>query len=77
MIGRLGPTEFAVLAPGTNAVGARLLAKRLAESLNGGGLHVRSSYEAVANVGYTPIEPVELLVRAAAAVRTGRVVAGT
>jgi len=77
VIGRLGPTEFAVLAPGTNAVGARLLAKRLAESLNGGGLHVRSSYEAVANVGYTPIEPVELLVRAAAAVRTGRVVAGT
>jgi len=77
VIGRLGPTEFAVLAPGTNAVGARLLAKRLAESLNGGGLHVRLSYEAVANVGYTPIEPVELLVRAAAAVRTGRVVAGT
>lgn len=79
VIGRLGPTEFAVLAPGTDASGAKRLAQRLTRSLEaaapgrGAGadkaLHVRSGYEAVANVGYAPIEPVELLVRAAAAVR--------
>jgi len=82
VIGRLGPTEFAVLAPGTDASGAQRLAERLARSLEtatpgraAGGdqaLHVRSGYEAVSNVGYTPIEPVELLVRAAAAARTRR-----
>jgi hypothetical protein len=33
---------------------------------------MRCGYEAVANVGYAPIEPVDLLVRAAAAVRTGK-----
>src|SRR2546426_8538859 len=31
------------------------------------GVGVRFGYEAVANVGYAPIEPVELLVRASAA----------
>lgn len=81
-IGRLSGTEFAVLAPGTDAAGARRLAQRLAASLasttagepsNGRpALRVRGGYEAVANVGYAPIEPVDLLVRAAAAVRTGR-----
>jgi diguanylate cyclase (GGDEF)-like protein len=83
VIGRLGPTEFAVLAPGTDAVGARRLAERLAGSLQvalappaGTGAvpaaGVRFGYEAVANVGYAPIEPVELLARASAAVRTGK-----
>jgi PleD family two-component response regulator len=33
---------------------------------------VRCGYEAIANVGYAPIEPVDLLVRAATALRTGR-----
>ncbi len=81
-IGRLSGTEFAVLAPGTDAAGARRLAERLAASLasaTGGeppdgrpALRIRCGYEAVANVAYAPIEPVDLLVRAAAAVRTGR-----
>jgi len=81
-IGRLSGTEFAVLAPGTDAAGARRLAERLAASLAGAtageppdgrpALRVRCGYEAVANVGYAPIEPVDLLVRASAAVRTGR-----
>lgn len=78
VIGRLGPAEFAVLAPGTNAAGARCLAERLAVSLEASGpeselrekMHVRCGYEAVANVGYTPIEPVDLLVRAAATLRS-------
>jgi diguanylate cyclase (GGDEF)-like protein len=88
VIGRLSPTEFAVLAPGTDAVGARRLAERLAGSLQvaasgpqagtsaipAPGLRV--GYEAVANVGYAPIEPVELLVRASAAVRNGKAEGG-
>src|SRR5205807_1243168 len=84
VIGRLSPTEFAVLAPGTDAAGARRLAERLASSVSTPSTtgepatagstatpspRVRCGYEAVANVGYAPIEPVDLLVRAAAAVR--------
>lgn len=86
VIGRLSATEFAVLAPGTDAAGARRLAERLAGSVSGATLatgtgplatpRVRCGYEAVANVGYAPIEPVDLLVRAAAAVRTGRADSG-
>ncbi|HYT81996.1 MAG TPA: response regulator [Gemmatimonadales bacterium] len=87
VIGRLSPAEFAVLAPGTDASGARRLAERLAGSLQavvraaaGPGLaggaapapQVRCGYEAVANVGYSPTDPVELLVRASTALRTGR-----
>lgn len=82
VIGRWGPAEFAVLAPGTDASGARRLAERLAGSLQvamssqpasgAGRLGVRFGYEAVANVGYRPIEPVELLARASAALRTGK-----
>jgi diguanylate cyclase (GGDEF)-like protein len=82
VIGRLSATEFAVLAPDTDAGGARRLAERLAGSVSAAmvapaagtamPVRVRCGYEAVANVGYAPIEPVDLLVRAAAAVRTGR-----
>src|SRR5436189_110912 len=89
VIGRLSATEFAVLAPGTDAGGARRLAERLASSVSAttvasaagapaaAPVRVRCGYEAVANVGYAPIEPVDLLVRAAAAVRTGRVDSAT
>src|SRR5881397_3737768 len=88
VIGRLSATEFAVLAPGTDAGGARRLAERLASSVSAttvasaagapsaAAVRVRCGYEAVANVGYAPIEPVDLLVRAAAAVRTGRADSG-
>lgn len=84
VIGRLGPTEFAILAPGTDAPGARRLAERLAGALNiarapapyATPLGVRVGYEAVSNVGYAPVEPVELLVRASTALRTGKAEAG-
>jgi diguanylate cyclase (GGDEF)-like protein len=82
VIGRLGTNEFAVLAPGTDGSGARRLAERLAGSVSGAHapgatpgaapVRVRCGYEAVANIGYTPIEPVDLLVRASVALRTGR-----
>src|SRR4029077_4413062 len=64
VIGRLGATEFAVLAPGTDAEGARRLAERLASSVSTAtiapagfppAVRVRCGYEAVANVGYAPI----------------------
>ncbi len=70
VIGRLGATEFAVLAPGTDAEGARRLAERLANSVSAAtiapagappAVRVRCGYEAVANVGYAPIEPVDLI----------------
>ena len=83
VVGRLSALEFAVLAPGTDAAGARRLAERLTQSIHARttppdaahaapGVRVRCGYEAVANMGYAPIEPVELLVRASAALRTGR-----
>ena len=86
VIGRLGRAEFAVLAPGTDASGACRLAERLAGSLQTAlgrsaaadlsARGLRFGYEAVANVGYAPIEPVELLGRASAALRTGKAEAG-
>ncbi|HEX4627412.1 MAG TPA: diguanylate cyclase, partial [Gemmatimonadales bacterium] len=86
VIGRLGSAEFAVLAPWTDAAVARRLAERLAGSLQvalapspSGGMPsgaMRFGYEAVANVGYAPIEPSELLGRASAALRTGKAEAG-
>ena len=78
-IGRLGPTEFAALAPGTDALGAQRLAARLAASLEGGTprpVAVRCGYEAVANAGDAPLDPLDLLVRASGALRTGKAEAG-
>src|SRR5438309_1985544 len=83
VVGRLSAAAFAVLAPDTDAGGARRLAERLAQSIRtrttppdatlaAPGVRVRCGYEAVANMGYAPIEPVELLVRASAALRTGK-----
>lgn len=80
IFGRLGPTEFAVLAPATDATGAMKLAERLVNAIQQTIkteegrlplLQIRAGYEAVANLGYTPIEPVDLLVRASAALRRG------
>src|SRR5438270_8345669 len=60
VIGRLGATEFAVLAPGTDAEGARRLAERLASSVAAAtiapagappAVRMRCGYEAVANGG--------------------------
>ena len=82
VIGQLAPGEFAVLAPGTDVLGAKRLAERLAGSLEAGvtdsptPVLVRCGYEAVGNVGYAPIEPVELLVRAASALRNGQAEGG-
>jgi len=81
VIGRLAVQEFAVVAPSTGQQGAVQLAQRLARSIGAAAAHAgqgspsvrfRAGYESVANVGYEPMEPMELLARATAALRTGR-----
>ena len=85
IIGRLGRSEFAVIAPATDAEGAMRLAERLASAVEArepapgtrvSGVKVRAGYEAVADLHETPVEPVDLLVRATAALRQVRDHAG-
>lgn len=80
-IGRLGPTEFAVIAQGTDASGAVRLAERLAQALESGGangppqmpkMRMAAGYDAVANYHDAPIEPSDMLVRATMAMRLSR-----
>ncbi|MGH7672834.1 MAG: response regulator [Gemmatimonadales bacterium] len=78
VVGALGSTAFAVLAPLTDHTGAVKLAERLASALREGvgedsaaGPAVRVGYDAVANLTYSPIDPANLLARAAGAVRNG------
>lgn len=80
VVSALEPTVVAVLAPGTAHAGAVHLARRLSGALHErlglsddgkGGPAVRVGYEAVANLKYSPLDPVELLARATSAVRDG------
>src|SRR5205809_2041553 len=80
VVGALSPTEFAVLAPGTDQAGAVKLAKRIGGALrdvvgaSGSSAAARAlqiGYDAVPNLKYSPIDPVALLLRATTAVRTG------
>ncbi len=59
-----------MLAPATDLVGAAKLAERVGGTLRDTALRV--GYDAVANLKYAPMDPVELLARARAAVRHGR-----
>lgn len=78
-IGRVSNSEFAVLAPATDAQGADALAVRLVAALDRGQptvgkikprLGVRAGYEAVSDWRATPMEPSTLVQRARAAVPT-------
>src|SRR5213596_654605 len=80
VVGALSPTEFAVLAPGTDQAGAVKLAQRIGGALrdvvgaSGSSAAARAlqiGYDAVPNLKYSPIDPVALLLRATTAVRTG------
>jgi hypothetical protein len=73
VVGTLGQREIAVLAPGTDHAGALQLAVRIGGTFRTSvaALPVAAGYDAVANLTYSPIDPVELLTRAAAAVRSG------
>ncbi len=75
-VGRLGPLEFAVLAPSTDKDGAVLLAERLAEALRSSleaeqltSFDVRAGFEAVANAGETTMALSDLLVHATLALQ--------
>ncbi|HEX9610472.1 MAG TPA: response regulator [Gemmatimonadales bacterium] len=80
VVGALGPAEIAVLAPATDHAGAVTLTRRVLDALRktpGGdrvvpGSTLRVGYDAVANLKYSPIDPVELLASASAAVRHGK-----
>jgi PleD family two-component response regulator len=80
VVGTLDPSECAVLAPGTDDAGAVHLARRIRARLRATradgaspdpGARLRAGYEAVANLKYSPSDPVALLARATAAVRHG------
>jgi diguanylate cyclase (GGDEF)-like protein len=80
-IGRVGPTELAVVAPGTDAGGAHNLAVRFRHAIQPGGtaepgawpgFALRAGYDAVGNARYTPIEPQQLLGRAARALQLAK-----
>lgn len=78
VVGRLGRTEFAVIAPDTTAVGATRLAERLARAGAGDptfkprGVSFHAGYEAIPDYHAHPIEPVDMLVRATTALRMVR-----
>ena len=82
-IGRLGRTEFAAVLPSTQAEGAVRLIERLQEALarEDGGVarlnatpspRLRAGYASVADFSDAASDPVELLLRAAAAMRHAR-----
>ena len=75
-IGRVGPGEFAVIAPGTDRVGAVLFAERLARAISSAAgdnrPSLRAGYDAVANARYTAVEPKNMLARATSALRAAK-----
>jgi DNA-binding response OmpR family regulator len=85
VVGVLSPKEVAVVAPGTDDAGVVQLALRVGRALSaavGGdafvpGSTLRAGYDAVSNVTYAPVDPVELLARASTAVRSGRPESGS
>ena len=76
-IGRVGEGEFAVFAASTDQAGAELLAKRIRQTLEtegfgGAAEGLRAGFEAVADMTEAGVEPVDLLHRATAALRSAR-----
>jgi diguanylate cyclase (GGDEF)-like protein len=75
-IGRLGESEFAVLAPDTDATGAAKLAERLRQVILSKQAEVKipfqikAGYDAVTNVWKSPMDAEELLPHATVALRT-------
>lgn len=77
-IGRLGPAEFAIVAPATEGKGAVRLVERLQETLRespmtvGGEertVKIRAGYCAVPDYATSSVDAVEMLLRAAATLR--------
>jgi two-component system cell cycle response regulator len=73
-VGRIGSGEYAILAPSTGAAGATRLATRLGSALESGSaasmrLRVRAGYCAVPDFARSPVDVLELLLRATTALR--------
>jgi diguanylate cyclase (GGDEF)-like protein len=78
-IGRLGRTEFAVVAPSTNGSAAMRLAERMIGALGEtpeaalrNRPFLRAGYDAVENLHATPLDAVDLLVHATTALEHAR-----
>jgi len=80
IVGRVGPTEYIVLAPATTSEGAAQLARRLAVAYRVALVHAlpkaaevrtQAGYSAMANLAYAPLESADILARASAALRGG------
>ena len=80
-IGWWNGSDFAILAPATDADGAAQLAERLVHAIETApsppgalvpALAMRAGYEAVADIHATRVEPEDLLARAAAALQVAR-----
>jgi len=88
-VGRLGQSEFAIIAPATEAAGAERLAQRVQDAVESSPfraygdeqpLRLRAGYCAVADFAESSVDVVEMLVRAASALRQsalGGAAAGT
>jgi PleD family two-component response regulator len=85
-VGRLGRSDFAILAPATDDAGAVRLAERLREgaalttftsSDSIGAYEIRAGYCAYQDFSKSPVDAVELLLRAATALRHVRSTEGT
>ncbi|MEP6473430.1 MAG: GGDEF domain-containing protein, partial [Gemmatimonadota bacterium] len=80
--GRVGPTEFAVIAPATTAEGAERLVARLGASVqaaspvdlqgNSVRLSLKAGYCAVPDYSQSSIDAIEMLLRATTALRHAR-----
>ncbi|HUP20685.1 MAG TPA: response regulator [Gemmatimonadota bacterium] len=72
VLGRIGPREFAIIAPDTSPEGARILADRLRAGGGGGngrGRPARAGVCAIADLRAAGIDPLELIVQATLASR--------
>jgi two-component system cell cycle response regulator len=82
-VGRLGRSDFAILAPATDAAGATRLAERLRETAGNATLggssqyEIRAGYCAYQDFSKSPVDAVELLLRAATALRHVRPTEGS
>lgn len=81
-IGKLGQSEFAIVASNTDAEGAKKLAERLAATIRtvlsdetsdkGEPVELRAGYDAVPNVRETPVEARDLMAHATIALRQAK-----
>ena len=78
IVGRIGPAEFAIIAPATNSAGAARLVERLQESAaaqiadGDRTMQIRAGYHAVPDFAESSVDVGEILLRATAALRQVR-----